>query len=65
MDDELKDLLEKARRWSETASPEEKRAMLAAQRESWMRAFAPCEHGDYDWETCPECLAIFTPSPAQ
>lgn len=26
-----------------------------AQRESWQRAFAPCEHGDPDWETCPQC----------
>lgn len=30
---------------------------LAAQRESWIRAMAPCEHGDPDWETCPHCLA--------
>jgi CHAD domain-containing protein len=34
---------------------------LAAQRESWIRAMAPCEHGDPDWETCPHCLAQ-TPS---
>ena len=28
---------------------------MQAQRESWIRAMAPCEHGDPDWETCPEC----------
>ena len=32
------------------------RAERVAQRESFIRAMAPCEHGDPDWETCPECL---------
>lgn len=27
-----------------------------AQRESWVRGMAPCEHGDPDWETCSKCL---------
>jgi hypothetical protein len=26
-----------------------------AQRESWARAMAPCEHGIRDWEQCEEC----------
>jgi hypothetical protein len=30
-------------------------AELEAQRESWVRGMGPCEHGDPDWETCPEC----------
>jgi hypothetical protein len=38
-------------------SPEDKQAMFEAQRQSFIRALAPCEHGDPDWETCPECLA--------
>ena len=38
-------------------SPEEKRAMFEAQRQSFIRAMAPCEHGDPDWETCPNCRA--------
>ena len=32
------------------------RKELIAQRESWVRGMAPCEHGDPDWETCPKCL---------
>lgn len=32
---------------------------LQAQRESWVRAMAPCEHGDPDWETCADCRAAF------
>ena len=33
-------------------SPEE----VEAQRQSWVRAFAPCEHGEVDFETCPGCI---------
>ncbi|MDQ3023029.1 MAG: hypothetical protein M3R04_01395 [bacterium] len=29
-----------------------------AQRESWIRGMAPCEHGVLDWETCDQCRAI-------
>jgi hypothetical protein len=39
--------------------PEDRAALeaaeIVAQRESWVRAMAPCEHGDPDWETCPKC----------
>lgn len=38
-------------------SPDEKQAMFEAQRQSFIRAMAPCEHGDPDWETCPRCLS--------
>ncbi|QCI93384.1 hypothetical protein [Novosphingobium sp. EMRT-2] len=64
MDPELERLLERAREWERNATPEEKKAMREAQRESFIRAMGPCEHGDYDWETCPQCLAkVFgTPS---
>lgn len=42
------------------AMPPAKRAKLEAdelqaQRESWMRGMAPCEHGVLDWEICVEC----------
>lgn len=30
---------------------------IEAQRQSFIRAMAPCEHGDPDWETCPQCRA--------
>lgn len=32
-------------------TPEE----IQAQRESWARAMAPCEHGVRDWEDCQDC----------
>jgi len=33
-------------------TPEE----IKAQRQSWVRAFTtPCEHGELDFEQCPEC----------
>ena len=40
-------------------TPEAKAEMWRKQRESFRRAFGPCEHGDYDWETCPDCLQAF------
>jgi hypothetical protein len=55
----LQAALERAKRWHETATPEEKAAVWAAQRASLVGGFGPCEHGDYDWETCAECLAIY------
>lgn len=36
-------------------TPEQQAAMWQAQRESWVRAFQPCEHGVYDFEECPQC----------
>jgi len=30
-------------------------AEIQAQRESWMRGMAPCEHGRRDFEQCGEC----------
>lgn len=54
--DTLVEAVARAREWMESATPEQLEAMWKAQRESWARAFAPCEHGDPDWETCPGCL---------
>jgi hypothetical protein len=51
MSPELKAALERVKGY--VMSPAE----VEAQRQSWIRAFAPCEHGDPDWETCPGCLA--------
>ena len=36
------------------------RLELEAQRESWIRGMAPCEHGDPDWETCEKCRSQST-----
>lgn len=33
------------------------RLELQAQRESWMRGMAPCEHGVADFEDCAQCRA--------
>jgi hypothetical protein len=59
MDEKLRLAIDRAREWERNATPEQKAQMYRKHRESWMRAFAPCEHGDYDWETCPQCLADF------
>jgi hypothetical protein len=50
--DELARLLEQVKHLP-PMTPEQ----IEAQRQSFIRAFAPCEHGDRDWETCPGCLA--------
>jgi hypothetical protein len=34
---------------------EVERRELEAQRESWIRAMAPCEHGVADFEECAKC----------
>lgn len=52
---ELDETLARAREWERTATPEQKAAMIEAQRQSWQRAFAPCEHGVVDWEECIAC----------
>lgn len=51
----LEELLRRAKAHYDAMTPEEKEAMLAEQRESFLRGMAPCEHGERDWETCPEC----------
>lgn len=53
---ELRELMVEAHRRTLAMSPNEKQAMYDAQRESFIRAMGPCEHGDYDWETCSQCL---------
>lgn len=49
------ELLEQALARIDAMTPEEREAMYQAQRESWARAFAPCEHGVADWEDCADC----------
>lgn len=51
------EIQERVRNWYATTTPEQQAEMWRLQRESWVRAFAPCEHGELDWETCPGCLA--------
>jgi hypothetical protein len=55
-EEELKVLIQQAQARYNALSPEAKEAHDKAQRESWIRGMGPCEHGDYDWETCPRCL---------
>jgi hypothetical protein len=31
------------------------RQEIKAQRESWVRAMRPCDHGIYDFEDCEQC----------
>lgn len=62
MSEALQALLKRAIAAYAAMTPEQKRAHDQAQRESFMRGFGPCEHGDYDWETCPQCLGRATPA---
>ena len=48
-------LLEESRRQVDAMTPEERAAMHEAQRASFVRSMASCEHGVRDWETCPDC----------
>lgn len=51
----LAKLLAETRARYESMTPEEREAMHDAQRQSWMRAMQPCEHGVPDWEECEDC----------
>jgi len=51
----IDELLRVAKARFEAMTPEEKAAMIEAQRQSWLRGMAPCEHGVADWEDCPDC----------
>jgi len=55
MSPELTEAIERARVHVNAMTPEEYRAMLDKQRESWVRAMAPCEHGNPDFEQCGQC----------
>lgn len=57
MTPELKAALERSKTWWNNATEEQREDMIQKQRESWARGMAPCEHGDPDWETCPDCAA--------
>ena len=65
MDHELADLLRASRVKIAAMSPAEYAAMIEAQRQSFARAMAPCEHGIVDWETCPDCRAAIRNRGAQ
>lgn len=57
-DQELNELLRLSRIKVAAMSPEEYAAMIEAQRQSFARAMAPCEHGVADFEDCAQCRAI-------
>lgn len=42
----------------EAMTPEEQAAHRAEQAKSFERGMAPCEHGVFDWEYCPECREL-------
>jgi hypothetical protein len=52
---ELDALLARAMAAYNAMTLEQKREHDEAQRQSWARGMAPCEHGERDWETCPHC----------
>lgn len=51
----LDELIARSKAMVAAMSPAEYAAMIEAQRQSWVRAMAPCEHGISDWEDCPDC----------
>jgi|GEM_PF-2639491 hypothetical protein len=53
--DELQRAFADAQARYDAMTPEQQQAMWEAQRQSWLRSMAPCEHGVRDWETCPDC----------
>lgn len=59
VNDEIAELLAFIEAQRAAMPPEERaeleRKELIAQRESFVRAMAPCEHGNADWETCEQC----------
>lgn len=55
--DDLARRVAEAVAWYNALSPAEKKAHDDAQRASWARGMGPCEHGVYDFETCPDCRA--------
>lgn len=58
MSPELGAAIERARKLVDAMTPPQRKAMIDAQRESWVRAFTtPCEHGMLDFEQCGECRA--------
>lgn len=54
-DEELSAMLLRAKARVAAMTPEERLAMIEAQRQSFVRAMAPCEHGIADWEDCSDC----------
>lgn len=55
MSPELEQALSRARTLVDAMTPAEKAEMIRKQRESWIRAFEPCEHGEVDFEQCGKC----------
>lgn len=55
--EELAGLLEASKACVAAMTREELNAMHEAQRQSFVRAMAPCEHGVRDFEDCTECRA--------
>ena len=52
---DLNQLLAQTRARVAAMTPDEREAMHQAQRESFVRAMQPCEHGVADFEQCPDC----------
>lgn len=52
----LNRLLADAKRQVANMTPKQREEMFARQRESFVRAMTtPCEHGELDFEQCPQC----------
>jgi hypothetical protein len=62
MSDEIRAIMARIKAERDAMPPEQRAKLeaeeLAAQRESWIRGMAPCEHGVLDWETCAQCRGL-------
>jgi hypothetical protein len=59
----LDELLRRSVEAFKTLPPEERRRMIAAQRESYVRGMTtPCEHGVLDFEQCGDCRSSTPPA---
>lgn len=64
-DTPLDELIKRSIEQVEAMSPEDRKAMEQAQRESWARGMQPCEHGKVDYEQCPACRSAAKAPPPE
>ena len=56
-DEKFQRLARRAQARFDALCPEDQAAHREAQKQSFIRGMGPCEHGERDFETCPQCRA--------
>jgi hypothetical protein len=63
---DINKLLAESKERVDRMTPEQREAMFAEQRKSWVRGMtARCEHGWLDFEQCPDCRGWRSPAPSR